>query len=92
MEFAGKAVTSSSCLRILHIEFTSSSREVGEAFMKLLADSELSSLHSLTIARERDWFKEGRNGCMESLITLIERQTELELLNMRGEFQDYNFT
>ena len=37
---------------------------------------------SKAIASE-GWFKGGRDGCMDSFVTLIARQSELKLLNMR---------
>ena len=49
--------------------------------MQILADDGFDWLQSLTIASE-GWFKDGRDGCMDSLVTLIARQSELKLLNL----------
>ena len=53
LEFAAKAVTFSSCMRTLHIEWTLSSGADGDKFMQVLAnDVQFDSLHSLTIVKE----------------------------------------
>ena len=50
--------------------------------MQVLADDRLDQLQSLKIIDERAWFFNGRNGCADSLVTLIARQSELTLLNL----------
>ena len=60
--------------------------------MKAIADDRIDSLHSLSIADEEKWFGGGRDGCMDSLVTLIARQSELKLLRMRGRLQRYELT
>ena len=81
LEFAAQAVNSSKCLNSLHIESTYSSETDGEKFMKAIADDRINCLHSLTIVDEKNWF-EGRDDCVDSLVTLIARQSELKFLNL----------
>ena len=51
--------------------------------MEALAENaEFDSLQSLTIVREWKWFKNGRDGCIDSLVTLIARQNELKFLDL----------
>ena len=60
-----------------------SSEADGDKFMEALAENaEFDSLHSLTIADEWRWFKDGRDGCIDSLVTLIARQHELKFLDL----------
>ena len=62
-------------MRTLHIEDTGSSGADGDKFMEALADdAEFDSLQSLMINREYEWFGNGRDGCIDSLVTLIARQ------------------
>ena len=89
MEFAGLAVTQSSILRSLHIEWSYSSAEVGSRFLQVLADHHIHWLENLTIANEKAWFKDGQDGCMESLIKLVSRQAKLKLLNMNHGYENY---
>ena len=84
LEFAAQAVNSSKCLTSLHIELTRSSGTDGDRFMKAIADGRIDSLHSLIIADEELWFRGGRDACMDSLVKLIARQSELKLLRMHG--------
>ena len=75
LEFAAKAATFSSCMRTLHIEGTKSSEADGDKFMEALAEkAEFDSLQSLTIAEEWKWFEDGRDGCMDALVTIIAKQ------------------
>ena len=74
LEFAAQVVTFSSCLHTLHIEYTYTRAADGEKFLKTLADDDFDSLHSLTIAGQYDWFQGGRDGCMDSLVTIIAKQ------------------
>ena len=48
--------------------------------MQQLADSQNDSLHSLTITDEKKWFSSGES--LNSLITVIARQTDLSFLNV----------
>ena len=84
MEFAGLAVTTSSSLHTLHIEVSDTSAEVGDRFMQGLADHRIHWLQNLTLQCEDNWFKRGRDGCMQFLIMLLARQTNLQLLNLTG--------
>ena len=53
--------------------------------MKTLAADGLSTLRRLTISREFNWFKDGgREDCIDSLLIILSRQTQLEFLNMFG--------
>ena len=97
LEFAGLATTNSSCLHTLHIE-DSTTAEDGDKFMKVLADDHINWLHHLTISAEGPWFgtfneeDEGywpewermndRDECMDSLLILLARQTNLQTLTM----------
>ena len=81
LEFAAQAVTSSECLNSLHIEETYSSGTDGDKFMSAIADDRIDCLHTLTIRDEEDWF-DRRDGCVDSLVTLIARQSELKLLSL----------
>ena len=47
--------------------------------MSAIADDKIDTLHTLTIANERNWFG-GRDGSVDSLVTLVARQSELKLL------------
>jgi len=49
LEFASQAVTNSSCLHKLHIEFICTSKEEGDDFLQALADDHFDGLQSLTI-------------------------------------------
>ena len=70
-------------MRTLHIDGTFSSGADGEKFLQALAnDVQFDSLHSLTISQERAWFENGREECMDSLVTLIARQHELKFLDL----------
>ena len=58
----------------------------GAQFLQTLADSECSQLTSITISKEANWFR-GTDECMgslDSLVTLIARQSELESLVLPG--------
>ena len=48
-------------------------------FLQVLADYRIHCLQNLTLADESAWFK-NRDGCMQSLIVLLARQTNLKLL------------
>ena len=48
-------------------------------FLQVLADHRIHWLQELTLAWEKAWFKD-RDGCMQSLIVLLARQTNLKLL------------
>ena len=52
MDFAGLAVTASSSLRTLNINASETSAEVGDKFMRVLADHDIHSLENLTFALE----------------------------------------
>ena len=81
MEFASLAVTTSSTLHTLHIEFSRTSAEVGEKFLQVLADHRIHWLQQLTLVEESAWFRD-REWCMQSLIVLLARQANLKLLNL----------
>ena len=74
LEFAVQAATCSSSLRTLHIQWMGSSATDGDKFAQSLADDDFDGLQSLTIANEYFWFKGGRDGCVDSLVTIIARQ------------------
>ena len=59
--------------------------------MRALADAKLDQLRSLIIANEKNWFKEGRGGCIDSLVTLIARQSELKFLDLHGGKYSYDY-
>ena len=80
LEFAGLATTNSSCLHTLHIESTDTKYD-GDKFMKILADDHINWLHHLTINGEIDWIG-GRDECLDSLLILLARQTNLQTLTM----------
>ena len=87
MEFAGLVATQSSTLHSLHIERSRTSAEIGDRFLQVLADHHIHWLENLKILHEDAWFKNGREGWMESLIKLVARQENLKLLNMNyGRF------
>ena len=50
--------------------------------MSAIADDKIDTLHTLTIADEENWF-EGRDGCVDSLVILVARQSELKLPDLR---------
>ena len=66
--------------------------------MKILADDHINWLHHLTISYEKSWFgtfiednisKErmnDRDECMDSLLILLARQTNLQTLTMNENF------
>ena len=81
MEFASLAVTTSSTLHNLSIKDSRTKAEVGEKFLQVLADHRIHWLQELTLVAESAWF-EDRDGCMQSLIVLLARQTNLKLLNL----------
>ena len=84
MEFAGLAITTSSCFRKLYIGQSGAGAKVGDTFMRVLADHHIHSLEKLTLD-EKPWFEGGRDGCMQSLVILLARQTNLKLLDMTGK-------
>ena len=53
--------------------------------MQTLAEGRFDSLQSLTITFEC-WFSYGKDGCLDSLVTLIARQYELKLLDLRSNY------
>ena len=75
-------------MHTLHIEGTYTSAADGEKFLKTLAADDFDSLQSLTIADEKKWFEGGRDGCIDSLVTIIAKQHELKFLNMQGKYED----
>ena len=81
LEFSGRAITSSRCFNTLYIGSTYSSVSDGAKFLQTLADSECSQLTSMTIIEEENWFK-GTDECMGSLLTLLAKQTGLQMLEM----------
>ena len=50
--------------------------------LQTLADSEMNTLQHLIIVKEAAWFS--RDACLESLLTILTRQTSLQTLDMRG--------
>ena len=88
LEFAGKAVTNSSCLHTLYIDYTCSSAEDGDKLMKVLADHHIDWLQNITIIEEYPWFENDRDGCMVPLLVLLARQTSLKTLKMYNNLSD----
>ena len=81
LEFAGRAITSSSCFNTLYIYGTYSSVSDGVQFLQTLADSECNQLHSITIRMEAYWFMD-TDECMGPLLTFLAKQTGLQELEM----------
>ena len=70
-------------LEKLILAFTGSTVEQGQAFLQVLADADSSSLKSLEIIGESNWF-EGEEGkeSVNALIAFLERQVNLKNILM----------
>jgi len=54
--------------------------------MQTLADNaDFNTLQTLEIGKETEWFEEDRDGCMEPLLVLLARQTNLQKLEMNAK-------
>ena len=82
LEFAGRAITSSSCFNTLFIERTQSSVSDCMKFLQPLADSECNQLKEITISWEERWF-DGTDECMGPLLTFFAKQTGFYKLKMK---------
>lgn len=76
LEFAGRAITNSSCFSKLHIKNSGTTATEGEKFLQVLADDQKSQLQSLVISLESKWFKD-TDQCMGPLLSYLARQTGL---------------
>ena len=85
IELAGRAITSSRCFNTLHIQYTQSSASDGAQFLQALADSECNKLKAITISFETKWF-EDTDECMGPLLTFLTKQTGLQKLTMKRNF------
>ena len=78
----GQVATISHSLHTRSLNSTRSTAEDGDALMNTLANGEICTLQKLEITNESNWFANGRQECLESLLVVIQRQTELKLLQI----------
>ena len=81
-EFAATVCQSSENLKSLHLEGTGCTPQDADDLMQALAESEFTTLESLTIRHEPKWFANGREECLAPLISVIARQTNLSKLDL----------
>ena len=73
VRFVGQVCKYSQCLQTLYLYRTFSSVEDGAKLLKTLAADGISTIRRLTISREFNWFKDGRDDCIESLLIILSR-------------------
>ena len=83
MDFCGEVSTTSKSLKTLHFEVTRSSKSSGEKLWTTLANHDaLLTLTNITIELEKNWFKDDSEECMEPLLIVLARQSNLAILYM----------